>query len=121
MTLAELQVAGVRTDGNCFEVAAIELFHRDGKAQLVHGIVSHSRIKGLRFVHAWVEYQDDELGDILVCDNTMPGCNAIQREHYYNAGEILEAELVRYSEAQAITKLDAHRHYGPWDIDDNIS
>lgn len=112
MKRQQVKDLGYRVDGDCFEVA-VGVLRREhaSDGRLVHGEVSHGKIDGLRFSHAWVEFEEHGLVWCRDCSNghdvTLP------QALYYAAGRIIAApqKLARYSYAQACEKMLEHGHY----------
>ena len=98
---------------NCFVVAAQYVLHesRDGNTDLilVHGVVTgQGAIKGLRYIHAWVEDGD------TVIDKSNGKNIKMPRFLYYALGNIGKA--FKYTPQKVKEGMLKYSHYGPWDF-----
>jgi len=109
-----MEMAGA---GDCFVVAGELMMH--GKLDipfkditLVHGLVvgTGRRVKGLKYVHAWIE---DSRGNVYDYSNNKK--LKISAQVYYALGNINPLETVRYSYGDASRVISAKKHWGPWD------
>jgi hypothetical protein len=104
-------------DGDCFDkaVEVAERFEKDyPDVLIVHGepIGTGGEALGVRFPHAWVEL--DLNGFALVIDESNGNDVTISRDFYYAFGNIVEADVVRYTLTEARIQMLKHKHYGPW-------
>jgi len=78
---------------------------------LVQGwpVLSAGPYKGRRYGHAWIELP--LLG--LVWDHLRN--QWIQRDVFYQAGELSDEFLTRYDRDEALVMVELHEHAGPWD------
>lgn len=96
---------------DCYEKAAQHILKSNVSGlRLVHGYPRlqaecEGRPVGTKYGHAWIEYGG-------VCLDLNHGL--FQREVYYAAGQIDEAELTKYTKQQAINLMINLKHYGPW-------
>lgn len=130
MTREQIQQMGYRTNGDCFEVAANTLVEDKSLPEgacLVHGLVSHSEIPGLRYSHAWVEFEQplpNSSHKIRVVRDTANGNEVtLPADIYYLLGKINPndgQEVYRYSRKQTCQKLSESGHYGPWDLESEL-
>ena len=112
----KLEALGCRTNGNCFCATAEALLLAPTGTQMVHGEVSHSQIQGLRYAHAWVEFEAE---GITWCRDVSNGKDvSLPRELYYHLGQIRDepGKLARYDRRQAARNMVESGHYGPWDL-----
>ena len=119
--LATIEEEGVRTDGDCFPVAANALLTAPAGSVLVHGEVQHSLFPALRYAHAWVEVPMDIDGCEfwVVLDNSNGEERSVAQALYYLIGRVVDhpGKLQRYSLPEATRKMCEHKHFGPWDLD----
>lgn len=105
-------------NGDCFQAAGkyimdVSLFDQSSDCVLVHGIVTgQGMVKGIRFLHAWVEKGD------LVIDKSNGRDLNVPKNLYYALGHINPQETVRYTWKEAAHKMATTRNYGPWDIEE---
>ena len=102
-------------NGDCFMAAGKYIsdfaFQSQEKTFLVHGIVTgQGEIRGIRFLHAWVENNN------MVIDKSNGKDLHIPKDLYYALGNINPGEIVKYTYSEAIEKMLNNGHYGPWDI-----
>ena len=106
-------------NGDCYMNAVKAVIHANGgdELRLVHGIVTGQGIlAGIRFGHAWVEYNLDEPGDEMVFDPSVEGRELwIRRDQYYSIGQIRESEVKRYTQSDTVEALLKNEHWGPWE------
>ena len=100
--------------GDCFRTAYrtfMELNY-DGNYRLVHAMIDgQGPVKGLRFVHAWVEDLDNQ----VVIDNTLPEDRRILPiRFYYHIAHVDLKELEGYSMDQVLDYSIKDQTYGPW-------
>lgn len=99
--------------GDCFQVNS-RLAEELGGA-LCHGIViGQAPIEGVPHVHAWVECEDEELGVVLVHDNSNGTRRVFPVLTYYMAGQIEPKKVARYTVQEMYRRFNKHEHYGPW-------
>lgn len=101
--------------GNCFQVAYrtfSTLWYR-GNYRLVHGMIDgQGPVKGLRFVHAWVENIDTG----MVIDNTLPeGKRLLPQRDYYSLAHVQADQLSKYTTEQVLEYAINTGIYGPWE------
>jgi transglutaminase-like putative cysteine protease len=120
-----------RTAGNCFTVAAgfvkseaprllcaaSRIPYRKGEAgpfRIVHGtpVGTAGEVLGRRYWHAWVEV--DTPSGWVVMDYSNGKEAHLPREVYYEAGQLDEATVWRFTLAEAEQLQRRHRHCGPW-------
>ena len=106
-------------DGDCFETA-IEVAHRlhdEGcpNVRIVHGepLGTGGEALGIRFPHAWVELTVD--GVTFVVDESNGNSVTIDKNLYYEIGNIVEADTRRYTTDEARAMMLKHGHYGAWE------
>jgi hypothetical protein len=99
--------------GNCYELM-FALVAANPTFVLVHGAPVHTKL-GVRYGHAWAEAVCSVNGQAAVTWTESTGLVALPVHLYYEAGEIDQAECIRYSAVEAQRQLAAHDHYGPWD------
>lgn len=104
-------------DGDCFDKAVevaerLEAYYPD--IRIVHGepIGTGGEALGIRFAHAWVEL--DLNGFALVIDESNGNDVTISKDSYYAFGNIVEADVVKYTLTEARVQMLRHKHYGPW-------
>jgi len=96
---------------NCANMIAFTLCDSHGmNAVLVHGIVKNSTL-GTWMAHAWIEFADGR----GVMDCTRGPIHIVPKEDYYEAGEVVVSECIRYSRVAAMRMMLAHNTYGPWE------
>lgn len=105
--------------GDCFEVAGRKMIYENMPGmKLVHAYVSgQGPLKGRRFEHAW-----NEIGDVVI--DSSNGKNIILRkEIYYKLGKVKQTkgQYASYTHPEALAKMVEHHHYGPWDLDENVT
>ena len=109
--------------GDCYESAGrvildvFRTFNEEG-IELVHGIVTGQgeETAGIRFPHAWVE-RTVTVGKhrLVICLDQTSDMKKIPRDYYYQVGEVVEDELVRYSVEEAAKLMVETQNFGPWD------
>lgn len=101
--------------GECYAEAFRLLDSAPPGAVLVHGYptLCDGPHKGRRFGHAWVEYPDEQTGQMICLDYQKPTQPFFQCL-FYLVGRIEPAECKRYSWREALRMADKHGHYGPW-------
>lgn len=101
--------------GNCFQVAyrTFSNLWTRGNYRLVHGMIDgQGPVKGLRFVHAWVENMDTG----MVIDNTLPeGKRLLPQGVYYYLAHVQVDQLTRYTAEQVWEYASNTQVYGPWE------
>jgi hypothetical protein len=94
--------------GDCYRAAYkwASASRREGWS-LVHGTIRSLEVGRLK--HAWRERGDD------VIDLAMPvGMRKFKRDHYYRVAE--PDVTKRYSAEHAVLLFIRNRHYGPWEV-----
>lgn len=99
--------------GNCYELM-FALVITNPTFVLVHGAPIHAQL-GVRYGHAWAEVDDQSGCPMAITWAESTGFVALSAVLYYEAGEIDQAECIRYSVTEAERQLDAHGHCGPWE------
>lgn len=116
----EIKAKGYRINGDCFQAAAHALLAAGPTALLVHGEVAHADLPGVRYVHAWVEYDEPSpSGPVRMVWEVANGRQMIiPQQFYYLIGKVAEhpGKLKRYPRHEAFRKMSAALHYGPWDL-----
>ena len=108
--------------GDCFHAAFERLIHcqilRDGlQRRIVHGVVSgarNSEVERLRFLHAWVEYDEPASGVRMVEDFSNNRQIIVPAVLYYALGRIAAHECVHYSRREVCERAGETGHSGPW-------
>lgn len=120
----EIKAKGYRIDGDCFSAAAQALLAAGPTALLVHGEVAHAELPGVRYAHAWVEYDEPTAkGPVRMVWEVANGRQQIvPRELYYRIGQVVESpgRIKRYGRQDMFNRLMATHHYGPWDLDSEL-
>ena len=104
-------------DGDCFSEAlqqARKLSNAYDKVKIVHGypLGTGGEAEGLRFPHAWAEFEKD--GEVFVRDYSNGNRVEWPRVLYYGIGNIEEADVSRYDIKEAEANMIESEHYGPW-------
>lgn len=107
--------------GDCFEVAAhlatgFGPYADDPTARLCHGIPlgTGGAAEGVRFWHAWVEYDLD--GIRMAVDRSNGNDAALPAAVYRAIGNI--DQVWEYTAHDGAVEMLTHGHYGPWvDVD----
>jgi uncharacterized protein YjbI with pentapeptide repeats/DNA polymerase III epsilon subunit-like protein len=104
-------------DGDCFSEAlqqARKLSNAYDKVKIVHGypLGTGGEAKGLRFPHAWAEFERD--GEVWVRDYSNGNRVEFPRILYYGIGNIEEDDVSRYDIREAEENMLESEHYGPW-------
>ena len=122
------------TKGNCYSVhmdflANMKINNPDRLVnwQLCHGEVEHSKMKGFRYGHCWLERlgkEEQTIGrfpfpremftTVVDLSNGNSEHNQFPATFYYFAGQIKTHEVIRYTPAEAFRKLCETGEYGPW-------
>lgn len=103
-------------NGDCFVVAGryildFKFMKEGGQYTLVHGVVTgQGAIRGIRFLHAWIEN-----GDMVIDKSNGRDLN-VPKALYYALGNINPEETVRYTMREAKLKMIETGIFGPWDI-----
>lgn len=101
--------------GDCFVAAGTRIVGAGPGWLLCHGIPTGTggEARGVRYAHAWLETADGRY-----VREVANGLDAmIPRALYYRAGTIDEAEVHRYTPAEARDAMHREGHYGPWTAD----
>jgi hypothetical protein len=104
-------------DGDCFSEAvqqARKLANAYDKVKIVHGypLGTGGEAEGLRFPHAWAEFERD--GIEWVRDYSNGNKFEFPKILYYAIGNIEEEDVSRYDIKEAETNMIENEHYGPW-------
>jgi uncharacterized protein YjbI with pentapeptide repeats/DNA polymerase III epsilon subunit-like protein len=104
-------------DGDCFSEAvqqARKLAEAYDKVKIVHGypLGTGGEAKGLRFPHAWAEFERD--GEVWVRDYSNGNRIEFPQILYYGIGNIEENDVSRYDIKEAEANMIESEHYGPW-------
>jgi uncharacterized protein YjbI with pentapeptide repeats len=104
-------------DGDCFSEAvqqARKLAEAYDKVKIVHGypLGTGGEAKGLRFPHAWAEFERD--GEVWVRDYSNGNRIEFPQILYYGIGNIEEDDVSRYDIKEAEANMIESEHYGPW-------
>ena len=104
-------------DGDCFSEAvqqARKLANAYDKVKIVHGypLGTGGEAAGLRFPHAWAEFERD--GEVWVRDYSNGNKFEFPKILYYAIGNIEEEDVSRYDIKEAETNMIENEHYGPW-------
>jgi hypothetical protein len=106
----------VRTDGDCYEVAAklVALDDVFPGYLVCHGTATgRGPIAGQRFGHAWIE--GELSGTPVVFDFSNGLKTIVPRGTYYRLGEINPDEVRRYTAKEACVLMLKTGHFGPWE------
>lgn len=104
--------------GDCFPVAA-RIAEATG-ATLCHGrpIGTGGEVAGVRYDHAWVEFDHPVDRDASLVIDQSNGLNIqCRRSTYYELGSIDPADVARYTPEEAARNMVTTGHYGPWEKD----
>jgi hypothetical protein len=103
--------------GDCFEQSLNYminecLFDKEKRKHvfLAHGHPTLAVPPFIKYVHAWIEYDDDTVYDVEN-DSRVP------KELYYGIGKIDSSACFRYTYAEMRKKVTEHQHSGPWDLE----
>jgi uncharacterized protein YjbI with pentapeptide repeats len=104
-------------EGDCFSEAiqqARKLADAYDKVKIVHGypLGTGGEAEGLRFPHAWTEFERDGL--VWVRDYSNGNRVEFPQILYYGIGNIEEADVLRYDIEEAEANMLESQHYGPW-------
>ena len=102
--------------GDCFKNAIYYMSRNKEEGMLlVHGLVlgTGNGIKGVRYVHAWVE------NDYLVIDPSadLENPRYVKKEIYYSVGKIEKSKTKRYTYDQMSEMLMKHKIFDSWEIE----
>lgn len=115
-----IKAKGYRIDGDCFQSAAKALLAAGPTALLVHGEVGHSELPGVRYSHAWVEYDEPtSKGPVRMVWEVADGRQLIVPQAlYYLMAKVTElpGKLKRYPRHEAFRMMSTALNYGPWDL-----
>ncbi len=104
--------------GDCYQVAAHLLIELSWDAlRLCHGtpIGRGEENMGKRFGHAWVEFP---IGDAWFVIDRSNGLDvSMERDRYYEIGQIKADEVMRYDREQLAHMIRDYGTYGPWHDD----
>jgi hypothetical protein len=95
--------------GDCYIVAGQEALNRsyNDKAFVCHGsVVGQGRILGVKYTHAWIEFNG------LVIDKSNGNDVTMTKEIYYKIGNV--SDIKRYSFKEARDKMIETGHFGNW-------
>jgi hypothetical protein len=104
-------------EGDCFSEAiqqARKLADAYENVKIVHGypLGTGGEAEGLRFPHAWTEFERDGL--VWVRDYSNGNRVEFPQILYYGIGNIEEADVSRYDIKEAEANMIENEHYGPW-------
>ena len=77
--------------------------------QLVHGVAVLRIEPYTKYVHCWIELSDS------VFDYSNDNFILIQKERYYEPGQINPDNVVRYTRQEFSELIYEHNDWGPWD------
>jgi hypothetical protein len=108
--------------GDCYEISANIMLHsatvepiEQVEYILCHGTVTgQGPVEGVRFGHAWVEWNHVPSAVALVLDYSNGNKVVMPVAQYYALGSIVPAEVHRYDCDETLNMLLEFRHYGSW-------
>jgi hypothetical protein len=107
--------------GDCYEAAAKLILAITSRGiidrpdvRLVHAeVIGNGEVKGLRFGHAFLLFDDQRVLDISNGQVVV-----MSKERYYRLSGIDQiGNVIEYTAKEAIGKMCAYEHYGPWDLE----
>ena len=98
--------------GTCHERAYRSVMLLGGRFRLAHGFATGTGpIEGIRYSHAWLE-NGSVVVDVGSLDGDKP--KVIEKEAYYEIGNINESEVRTYSKEEAFKMATEHMTLGHW-------
>jgi len=109
--MINLKTLLLENKGDCYRAAGNLVMELPDGAKLVHGMVNgQGALAGLRFGHAWCEYNNK------VLDHSNGNKQEIPKALYYAVGHINPKECKYYDMEKTAILMLKKKHWGPWEM-----